>query len=227
MTKDHFDHGEPISSVDEKDLEKTSSDSTTHSPYTGVSHFLPSCQKIVQFADGTDPKPGDKIVYVAGAFDLFHVGLLDFLEAASKLGDYVVVGLHTDRDVNKYKGSNYPIMNLHERVLSVLACRYVNQVIIGAPYNVTKELIEQFKVDVVVHGNTPVANLDGIDPYAYPKQLGIFHEVDSKNKLTTKDIVQRIIMHKLEFESRNKKKESKELKIMKMMEKAKEITVQQ
>ena len=41
-------------------------------------------------------KPNDRIVYTAGAFDLFHVGLLDFLEQAKKLGDYLVVGLHSD-----------------------------------------------------------------------------------------------------------------------------------
>lgn len=51
------------------------------------------------------------------------MGHLDFLEKASKLGDYLIVGLHTDPVVNSYKGSNYPIMNLHERVLSVLACK--------------------------------------------------------------------------------------------------------
>lgn len=27
------------------------------------------------------------------------------------------------QEVNRYKGKNYPIMNLHERTLSVLACR--------------------------------------------------------------------------------------------------------
>lgn len=63
------------------------------------------------------------MVYVAGAFDLFHVGHLDFLEAAKKEGDFLIVGLHTDPVVNRYKGANYPIMNLHERVLSVLACK--------------------------------------------------------------------------------------------------------
>lgn len=62
-------------------------------------------------------------VYVAGAFDLFHVGHLDFLEQAKNHGDYLIVGLHTDPIVNNYKGSNYPIMNIHERVLSVLACK--------------------------------------------------------------------------------------------------------
>lgn len=64
-------------------------------------------------------------MYVAGAFDLFHVGHLDFLEKAKELGDYLIVGLHTDPVVNNYKGSNYPIMNLHERVLSVLACKVI------------------------------------------------------------------------------------------------------
>lgn len=68
-------------------------------------------------------QPDDRIVYVAGAFDVFHVGHLDFLEQARKLGDFLIVGLHTDPVVNRYKGSNYPIMNLHERVLSVLACK--------------------------------------------------------------------------------------------------------
>lgn len=47
-------------------------DHTTMSPYTRMSHFLPSTQKIVQFAQGRDPNPGDKIVYVAGAFDIFR-----------------------------------------------------------------------------------------------------------------------------------------------------------
>ena len=222
MTKSHFDHGSPICNVDPQVMDPIRSDSSTRNPYTGVSHFLPSSQKIVQFADGLDPEPGDKIIYAAGAFDLFHIGLLDFLEEAKKHGQYLIVGLHTDEDVNRYKGKNYPIMNLHERVLSVLACRYVNQVIIGAPYNVTKDVIDQFKINVVVHGKTIVSHLHGTDPYEYPKQLGIFTEIDSKSNLTTADIVQRIIVHKLQYETRNQKKESKEIAIIEMMEKKKE-----
>lgn len=69
-------------------------------------------------------------------------------------------------------GHNYPIMNLHERTLSVLACRYVSEVVIGAPYTVSKELIDHFKVDMVFHGLTPIcADVDGTDPYGYPKSL--------------------------------------------------------
>ena len=50
---------------------------------------------IFQFSSGLTPKPGDKIVYVAGAFDLFHVGHLDFLEKARQEGDFLIVGEYT------------------------------------------------------------------------------------------------------------------------------------
>jgi len=32
-------------------------------------------------------------------------------------------------------------MNLHERSLSVLACRYVDEVIIGAPWEISKDMV--------------------------------------------------------------------------------------
>ncbi len=40
-----------------------------------------------------------------------------------------------------HRGANHPIMHLHERSLSVLACRYVDEVIIGAPWEVTKDMV--------------------------------------------------------------------------------------
>lgn len=51
------------------------------------------------------------------------IGHLDFLEKARANGDFLIVGLHSDSVVNRTQGRNYPIMNLHERVLSVLACK--------------------------------------------------------------------------------------------------------
>lgn len=39
------------------------------------------------------------------------------------------------------RGSHRPIMNLHERSLSVLACRYVDEVIIGAPWEISKDMV--------------------------------------------------------------------------------------
>nr|XP_045232391.1 ethanolamine-phosphate cytidylyltransferase isoform X1 [Macaca fascicularis] len=140
-------------------------------PWTGVSQFLQTSQKIIQFASGKEPQPGETVIYVAGAFDLFHIGHVDFLEKVHRLADrpYIIAGLHFDQEVNRYKGKNYPIMNLHERTLSVLACRYVSEVVIGAPYAVTAELLSHFKVDLVCHGKTEIIpDRDGSDPYQDP-----------------------------------------------------------
>uniref|UniRef100_A0A8P4KRU1 ethanolamine-phosphate cytidylyltransferase n=1 Tax=Dicentrarchus labrax TaxID=13489 RepID=A0A8P4KRU1_DICLA len=191
-----------------------------HSPWTGVSQFLQTSQKIIQFASGTEPQPGDTIIYVAGAFDLFHIGHVDFLEMVYKQAErpYVIVGLHFDQEVNRYKGKNYPIMNIHERTLSVLACRYVSEVVIGAPYAVGKDLLDHFKVDLVCHGKTEVfPDKDGSDPYAEPRKRGVFRTINSGNNLTTDDIVQRIIENRLQFEARNQKKEAKEMAVIEAM----------
>ncbi|KAF4526468.1 hypothetical protein B566_EDAN014080 [Ephemera danica] len=213
LTRQHFKQGPHEYEVGKEGPSTMGQDSAARSPWTGCSQFLPTTQKIIQFSEGTEPKPGDRIVYVAGAFDLFHVGHLDFLEAAREQGDFLIVGLHTDPVVNSYKGSNYPIMNLHERVLSVLACKYVSEVVIGAPYVVTAELMQHFKVSVVCHGQTPIQpdTATGEDPYAEPKKMGCFRLLQSNNEMTTEKIVQRIIQHRLEFESRNMKKEQKEI----------------
>lgn len=216
LTRQHFRRGQFEYDVAKEHSSTMGQDPNARSPYTGCSQFLPTTQKIIQFSDGKPPAPGDRVIYVAGAFDLFHVGHLDFLEQARKNGDYLIVGLHTDPVVNRYKDSNYPIMNLHERVLSVLACKYVSEVVIGAPYVVTQDLMDHFKVDIVIHGMTPVMeDENGEDPFALPKKLGKFLVVDSKSDMTTEKIVERIIRNRLEYEARNKRKEKKELELLK------------
>nr|XP_026693855.1 ethanolamine-phosphate cytidylyltransferase isoform X2 [Ciona intestinalis] len=211
LTKTHHKReGDAVPDANQvKNIQK---DPTAHSPWTGVSQFLATTQKIIQFSSGKQPNPGDKIVYVAGAFDCFHLGHLRFLEKASTFGDYVIVGLHTDCEINRYCGSNYPIMNLHERVLSVLACKYVHEVVIGAPYVVSSEMMDHFKVDMVVHGNSQIfADEKGNDPYEEPKKRGMFVLVNSSSNLTTPDIVERIIEHRQRYIKRNEKKEAKEM----------------
>ncbi|XP_053211034.1 ethanolamine-phosphate cytidylyltransferase-like [Panonychus citri] len=221
VTKDHHQH----SSDDTPNKEQASSigcDSSTHSPWTGISQFLPTTQKIIQFAEGKEPKPGDRIVYVSGAFDLFHIGHVDFLEKVKALGDYLIVGLHSDQIVNQYHKSNYPIMNLHERVLSVLACKYVNEVVMGAPYTISEDLMDHFKVDLVCHGITRYENdSNGKDPFEVPKKRGKFKIVDSKNNLSTSDIVNRIVKNRYEYSVRNNEKEMKEIKAFEALKAAK------
>jgi len=103
-------------------------------------------------------------------------------------------------------------MTLHERVLSVLAYRPVSEVVMGAPHEVSKDLMECFNIHVVVQGRTSVTESKSLakDPFAVPKQMGLYKLIDSGNEMTTSMIIERIINNRLQFESRNTEKETKE-----------------
>ncbi|VDN57725.1 unnamed protein product [Dracunculus medinensis] len=192
-------------------LSTVSVDGGAISPWTKVSRFFPTTQAIMQFSEGRTPGPNDAVVYVCGAFDLFHIGHLSFLEEARKLGDYLIVGIHSDQVVNSYTGGNNPIMTLHERVLSVLAYKPVDEVIIGAPFHVTKDLITRFNIQVVANGIKKTYDDSLYDPFKIPKEMGIFRLIDSGSDMTTEKIIKRIIDHRLEFQNRNDAKERKEI----------------
>ena len=80
------------------------------SPWTGVSQFLQTTNKITQFSSGKEPQPGDKIVYVTGAFDLFHVGHLDFLAQVSFISNMTL-----DYDLSFKGGSAFRVCFHHCR----------------------------------------------------------------------------------------------------------------
>lgn len=100
----------------------------------------------------------------------------------------------------------------------------MNEVVFGAPYSVSADLMEHFKVDIVCHGQTKISlDEDQQDPYAVPKLMGKFVLIESGNEMTTEKIVERIIRHRLEFEMRNKKKEKKESEAYEAYQKSKDI----
>jgi len=181
--------------------------------------FLPTTQRILQFSNFADgqrslsDRPPSKVVYLAGSFDLFHVSHTEILEAAKKLGDFLLVGVHSDRTVNEHRGKNYPIMNLHERVLNVLSCKFVDEVILGAPWEISKDMLTTMNIKIVAHGaNNIDYNAEEIksDPYVLPKELGIFQEIKIERNLTTDSIIQRIISNRQRYEKRNEKKTASE-----------------
>lgn len=61
-------------------------------------------------------KSKKRIVLTHGAFDLFHIGHSELLKSSKKLGDYLVVGLDSDKRIKKYKGGDRPIIPLGQRV---------------------------------------------------------------------------------------------------------------
>ncbi|GJC98874.1 cytidylyltransferase [Colletotrichum higginsianum] len=190
-----------------------------------------------RFLPGKGPRPGQRVVYVDGGFDLFSSGHIEFLrrvveaeeelargegwyseqavnERVGKGGDYppayVVAGIHSDDEINHWKGINYPIMNIYERGLCVLQCRYVNAVVFGAPFSPTKAYLTTLPwgtPDAVYHGPTAFMPLT-YDPYTAPKEMGIMREVGEHEfaGVNAGTIVQRIMRSRDMYEERQRKK---------------------
>ncbi len=73
------------------------------------------------------------------------------LEKAKKLGDYVVVGLHSNETARKHRKYSTPlIMSLHERLFNLLSCKYVDDVVIDAPWEITRNFMTTFGIQVVI-----------------------------------------------------------------------------
>lgn len=96
-------------------------------------------------------KAGLRIVFTNGCFDLLHPGHLMLLEKARAMGDFLVVGLNTDRSVTALKGPGRPVVPFQGRAALLSALAPVGLVI---PFDedTPARLISEVCPDVLVKG---------------------------------------------------------------------------
>ncbi len=94
---------------------------------------------------------GRRVVFTNGVFDLLHPGHVRYLAAARELGDFLVVGVNSDRSVRANKGETRPMMPEQERaeILAALAC--VDAVAIFDA-ETPADIIRQIQPDILVKG---------------------------------------------------------------------------
>jgi D-glycero-beta-D-manno-heptose 1-phosphate adenylyltransferase len=71
---------------------------------------------------------GATIVFGNGCFDVLHVGHVRYLNGAKTLGDVLVVGINSDRQVTALKGAGRPILPVKERAELVASLEAVDLV---------------------------------------------------------------------------------------------------
>jgi cytidyltransferase-like protein len=120
--------------------------------------------------------------------DLFHFGHIAFLKQVSALGDYVLVGISADDVAEAYK--RRPVQTMEERIASVAACQYVDEVIPNAPWVFEPTWIEKYDINLVVHGDD---YSDEQQRYYYkvPIEMGIFRTVVCIKGVSTTEIIRR------------------------------------
>lgn len=104
-------------------------------------------------------KPGNAapkkyhVGYVAGVFDLFHIGHLNILKRAKEQCDYLIVGVVSDEQVIKSKKTR-PYIPFEERLEIVQACRYVDEaVMIPVDRPNTEDAYYMYHFDVQFSGS--------------------------------------------------------------------------
>ena len=88
-------------------------------------------------------------VYVSMVGDLFHIGHLNILKYASRLG-VITVGLLTDEAVETYKRT--PIVSYENRKTIVSAIRYVDSVVPQETHSYRPNILK-YRPRVLVHGD--------------------------------------------------------------------------
>lgn len=91
--------------------------------------------------------------YVAGVFDLFHIGHLNILRRAKEQCDYLIVGVVTDEQIIKKK-KTCPYIPFEERLAIVQACRYVDEAVeIPVDKHDTEDAWHRYHFDVQFSGS--------------------------------------------------------------------------
>jgi rfaE bifunctional protein nucleotidyltransferase chain/domain/rfaE bifunctional protein kinase chain/domain len=100
---------------------------------------------------------GGVVVATGGCFDVLHAGHVASLEAASQLGDLLVVLVNSDESVRRLKGSGRPVQSVEDRcrVLKSLRCVDAVEVFDGLS---PSESLRRLRPDIWVKGGDYAAS---------------------------------------------------------------------
>lgn len=128
-------------------------------------------------------------VLVTMSGDLFHYGHVNLLKNIKN--DYpesmIILGLHNDEDITNYKRK--PILNFFERKSVIESCKYVDE-LFECPLNITKELIRDKKIDLIVHGH-PVSEHEKYR-FLWENNEDMFKRYDYTEGISTTEIIDRV-----------------------------------
>lgn len=110
-------------------------------------------------------------VAVSGYFNPLHVGHLEMISRAKKLGDYLLVIVNSDHQV-KLKGS-VPFMNEKDRLRVIRALRDVDEVFLSIDKDKTVcKSLEKTKPDIFANGGDR-KNINDVPEYDICQKLKI------------------------------------------------------
>ena len=136
--------------------------------------------------------------YIAGVFDLFHIGHLNMFRRAKEQCDYLIVGVVTDEGVRKYKEVE-PFIPFDERIEMVRSCRYVDEAVeIPLNYNGTRDAWKLYQFDCQFSGSDYVDNPDWLSEKEFLEKHGaemvFFPYTESTSSTRIKSLIEKKLL---------------------------------
>ena len=138
------------------------------------------------------------IGYVAGVFDLFHIGHLNLLRRAKEQCDYLIVGIVTDFGVRVGKKVE-PFVSFEERAEIVRSCRYVDEVVeIPADRPDTEDAWKMYRFDVQFSGSDYEHDARWLEKKAFLEEHGatmvFFPYTESTSSTRLKKLIEKKLL---------------------------------
>ncbi len=103
------------------------------------------------------------VVFTNGCFDILHRGHVEYLCQASRLADYLVIGLNSQASVRRLKGPHRPIQDEQTRSAVIAALGFVDAVSVFSE-DTPEALIRAISPDILVKGGDwEVSRIAGAD----------------------------------------------------------------
>lgn len=101
---------------------------------------------------------GRRIVFTNGCFDVLHLGHVEYLREAARLGDVLIVAVNSDDSVTRLKGPGRPVVRADERASLLAALEMVDLVTVFDDAT-PRDLIERLRPDLYVKGGDYTAQM--------------------------------------------------------------------
>ena len=137
-----------------------------------------------------------KVIYATMVGDLFHRGHLEFIKQAKKLGNFLIIGLHPDDVIKKYKRE--PIVSFKDRKKIIESIKGVNKVVedcmdFRKPTMFAN--LKKYNVNIAVHGDDwlpplyekakkmRLCKIIQVKAYPYITTTALLKEIKTRKKL--------------------------------------------